>query len=148
MTPAKDAELRAKFPRLFSGLDEPIRCGDGWYDLLFLACAGLDALVFWTIDINGDIDKQAEPYRLTCVKEKFGALELYTGNMCCYHLPGFKELYDLVWRLSLTTCDVCGKPGQKRGGAPLPDPWWVRTRCNDHISWREGETGFAHKTEP
>lgn len=151
MTPDLDKRLRERYPLVFQqplNNDEPIRTGDGWYHLLVLAFAGLEALIFEKVDPDAPVGPQTRPYRLVCVKEKFGALELYTDNMCCYVEPGFKELYELVWRLSLVTCDVCGKPGKQWSGDGVESPMLIRTRCEEHKNWFERGTGFAHATEP
>lgn len=56
------------------------------------------------------------------VKEKFGALSIYTG-------PCSKELHAAIAsaeKLSTQICEVCGEPGERRGGS------WVKTLCDEH----------------
>ena len=56
------------------------------------------------------------------VKEKFGGLRFYTGDVN-------KEQNDLIKQAekdSWITCEVCGEPGKLRGGG------WLRTLCDKH----------------
>jgi len=151
MTPESDAKLRAAYPLVFQYPlmnDEPIRCGEGWFHLLWLLCGGLQETIeevgFAALDHS---DPQAvadfSQWRAVQVKEKFGALRLYLHR----ETSEMTTLLDLAERLSQHVCDVCGKPGKQRSGDAVERPMLVRTRCDEHVNWFEAETGFAHQSK-
>jgi hypothetical protein len=58
------------------------------------------------------------------IKEKYGGLRFYT-------LALTDEQYKIVEKyedLSYLTCEVCGKPGETRGGG------WIVTLCDEHAN--------------
>ena len=85
--------------------------GDGWHDLVrgfFQACDDAGVAV-------------------SQVKEKFGALRIYTDGAPEY-------IWDLANELevkSTKVCEDCGKRGKPRSGG------WIRTLCNEHADGRE-----------
>jgi len=138
MTPDLDKKLRAAYPLVFPEPllnDEPIRCGDGWYHLLWVLCGGLETL------IQQEDTETAPDYRAVQVKEKFGALRLYLDH----ETPEMTALLSLAERLSQHVCDVCGRAGRPRSGDDVERPLLVRTRCDEHVNWF-GREGFAHAT--
>jgi hypothetical protein len=59
--------------------------------------------------------------RASQIKEKFGGLRFYMTHAT-------DKMYDLIneaERKSYTTCEVCGAPGEERGGG------WIRTLCDE-----------------
>lgn len=135
MTPALDAQLRAAYPLVFPRPllnDEPIRCGDGWLALLTTLASQLQEL------IEAEPEAERAQYRAVQVKEKFGTLRFYTDRST----PPMSALIDIAESTSARVCDVCSKPAELRSGTnthPL-----VRTRCDEHIDWREPVAGLAH----
>jgi hypothetical protein len=83
--------------------------GDGWYELVKNL---IDEL------IADGWDKQ-----VCQVKEKFGELRFYTNG-------GGENHYKIISKyenMSVKTCEVCGKPGEQRGGG------WITTLCDEHV---------------
>jgi hypothetical protein len=80
-----------------------------------------------------ELVNKIDPSVITCVKEKFGALRIYTETT--YTKTDFgsdspaglemKMLNDLEDR-SLTICEYCGKPGTLTG------EYWLKTTCAEH----------------
>lgn len=82
---------------------------DGWVDIV-------DRLMADLIELGWDKE-------LHQVKEKFGGLRFYTGNLT-------DEQYERVGQAekeSYKTCEVCGKSGKARNNIG-----WVRTLCEKH----------------
>lgn len=111
--------LRENFPNLFKeyGGDPRQTCmawgfavGDGWFEIIKELAEKLEPL--------GVVAAQ--------VKEKFGGLRFYTNP-----LPegvDWEEVHKYIGEAeekSYTTCEQCGKPGDRRGHG------WVRVRCDD-----------------
>lgn len=72
-------------------------------------------------------DNPADPMllmRFTCIKEKFGGLRIYYTGGSSEYLDG---LITMAEALSFTTCEQCGKEGQKRhtGG-------YIYVSCEEH----------------
>lgn len=103
-----------KYPRLYRGVDKPIKislmpfgfeCGDGWYRIIDKASR-----------IISKVDPDAE---MVQVKEKFGGLRMYLdGNNRALDIANIAE------SMSYTVCENCGKPGSVRQGR------WVQTLCD------------------
>ncbi len=87
-------------------------CGEGWFDIL-------DQL--WK-----DLDK-FEGVVLAQVKEKLGGLRVYIESMGEAHSENeqARALINEAVTKSFKTCEVCGKPGERRAGD------WIFTHCND-----------------
>lgn len=142
MTPESDKQLRADYPLVFSRPlmnDEPIRCGEGWFELLVRTCAALDVLI-------GVLPETEQPeYYAQQVKEKFGALRFNMSKQT----PEMTTVIQFAEDASNEICDVCGsqKRVAKRSGDGVERPMLIRTRCDAHVNWFEPETGFAHKTK-
>lgn len=119
-----EEKLVKKYPKLFRNYRGDPRqtcmawgmtCGDGWYNLIDELCSKL------------------EPFGLTAaqVKEKFGGLRFYIEGCPS---DKFEEIYKYIGeaeKKSVETCEVCGKPGEVRGGS------WLRCLCDDHHKTRE-----------
>lgn len=83
-----------------------VECGEGWKSIYepLLARA------------------REEGAAVAQVKEKFGGLRFYVDGAS-------DELYELIRAAearSFETCEVCGKPGERRRGG------WIKTLCDDH----------------
>lgn len=139
MTPESDKRLRADYPLVFQRPllnDEPIRCGDGWFQLLAKTFALLDVL------ISVLPESERGNYYAQQVKEKFGTLRIYMSKQT----PEMSTLIEFADALSVCVCDVCGKRGALHSGDPNVPMCWVRTRCDEHINWRHHKTGLAQQT--
>jgi hypothetical protein len=97
-----------------------LACSEGWDDLIRRLHNRLVG-----IDPN---------YRVMQVKEKFGGLRYYIepsqglDEMLC------RRLYEVEYEAeaeSFHICEVCGEPGETRGGS------WYRTLCDTHHRERE-----------
>ena len=94
----------------------PCECDDGWYDLITNLCQDLT-------DFYKSKGADTTDIRLLQVKEKFGGLRFYVGNV----IQGTFELVDKYERESYNICEVCGEVGTlsiKNG--------WYRTLCGAH----------------
>jgi hypothetical protein len=99
--------------------------GDGWFDIVWRLCEGLEPLV------AEDELNTADPFEVSQIKEKFGGLYFRTDK------TRFDKSHDAILHLiaaaeqqSLVTCDVCGQPGTTQGKG------WIRTRCEAHPNVR------------
>lgn len=115
------AKLRANHPTLFGPADKGatnnvfghwgFQCGDGWYQIL-------DTLAT-------QIEATCEDVVVTQIKEKFGALRVYT--------TGVSDKVDALIReaeqKSTETCERCGAPGKIRD-----DTGWLYTACYAHVA--------------
>jgi hypothetical protein len=136
MSPEKEKELYAKYPRIFKQKDLSARvscmgwgitCGDGWYQLIDRICQKMEEVYS-----QMPIEYKTE-YFLTAaqVKQKFGGLRFYidAAHPSLPKLPRLKELYDLINQIegeSLETCEDCGAPGKRAGR------YWIATLCDNH----------------
>lgn len=103
-------ELRDKYPQITCAID----IKEGWIPLVDDACKEL---------VSESIN-----FEITCIKEKFGGLRMYTDQN---NISGEKKskIWDICLKYenkSLVVCDVCSKPGMLRLGG------WIRTLCNAH----------------
>lgn len=126
MSPDKDKALCEKYPKIFVDRHGNMRstamcwgfdCGDGWYDLIDVLCAHLQAMT----DNNPNNDRFPQIVAAQ-VKEKFGGLRFYVSASSDYH----DGLIGMAESMSYRICEVCGNPGtpNKRG--------WIRTTCTVH----------------
>ncbi len=84
-------------------------CGEGWHPILerlFEAISKLD---------------KPEGFEVTQVKEKYGSLRVNTN----YSTDEIDDLIDKAEEESITTCEVCGKPGKLS-----KKNFWYKTLCN------------------
>ena len=104
-----EQQLVAKFPALFKGQDKPptesfmcfgCECSDGWFDLIYNACAC----------IANHLKNRPEcpPVEFTQIKEKFGGLRLYYfgGDEYVHGVCSMAEA------MSYKICEVTGDKGQ------------------------------------
>ena len=91
-----------------------IECGDGWFDILDVACSQIQSIIDYS---KGKIPQVIAEQ----VKEKFGGLRFYFygGDSAT------SAVVDTVEQLSYRICERCGKPGKQRGG------YWIYTRCDE-----------------
>ncbi len=106
-----------KYPDLFAGYHKSIyesampwgfACGNGWFDILDQLWRGLSS-------IEGIVIGQ--------VKEKLAGLRVYLEPMP--RNDKARELVHEAYRKASETCEMCGKPGERRGGS------WLFTLCDD-----------------
>jgi hypothetical protein len=134
MTPEKESQLIAKYPKIFGGslIDGGLACGDGWYDLLDVLCFQIQQSVdnavssqAWRLK-NGKASQEEvvpeEELQVVAaqVKEKFGGLRFYVDN-------GNDRIYGLISMaesMSYRICEDCGNPGKSGGRG------WIRTLCD------------------
>jgi hypothetical protein len=94
--------------------------GDGWFDLVWRLCERLEPVV-----AAGERES-GRPFEVLQVKEKFGGLRFYTN----FSNEAISALIGTAGIESTHTCEVCGKPGSRRGEE------WIETRCEEHASTR------------
>jgi hypothetical protein len=107
VSPSLEEKLIAAAPSLYrEGLSYGFQCGDGWFELLL------------------DLSRKLEPTGAIAmqVKEKFGALRFYAGNLT---ESGEKWIADAE-RESAKTCEDCGAACYLRDQRR-----WLRTLCDD-----------------
>jgi hypothetical protein len=136
MSPEKEQELYAKYPRVFKQRDLSvtkscmgwgITCGEGWYGLVETICQKIE-------EIYAQIpDTYKSEYFLTAaqVKQKLGGLRFYIDAV--YHPlpkpPQLDALYrfiDEIDKKSMEVCEDCGAPGKRAGR------YWLSTLCDTH----------------
>lgn len=118
MTPE---ELYEKYPHLFARrhLDKSQTCmcwgiavNDGWLPI---------------IDRLSDSLSKDFPYvQYEQIKEKFGALRIYTHGLKEEDAEDVRFLIAKATAESLQTCEICGSTGALRGGG------WRRVLCDEH----------------
>jgi hypothetical protein len=92
--------------------------GDGWFDLLWRFCERLEPVAAAAEEETG------QSFQVLQVKEKFGGLRFYTN----FSEDTISAIIDAAELESTQTCEVCGKPGTRRGGG------WIETRCDGRAS--------------
>lgn len=127
-------KLYAKYPALFAQKDlsprETLMCwgidvGDGWYNIMDALCSSITYYLKYKKKpgADADADENADgefSVEFVQVKEKFGALRIYTN----FGDDAIDSMISLAARLSQLTCDTCGSPGKNtliRG--------WYQTLC-------------------
>jgi hypothetical protein len=104
---AERAALQERFPktgRFWRGID----IGDGWMPIV--------------IELDRHLLEIKPDYELHQVKEKFGGLRYYVGEIP----EEGQTLIDVAEALSYQTCENCGEPGKEStsGG------YWLKTLCD------------------
>ncbi|MEN6549941.1 MAG: hypothetical protein ABFE07_28190 [Armatimonadia bacterium] len=96
-----------------------ISVGDGWFKLVYLACAQLEKL--------GGV-------QIKDIKEKFGALDIL--------LEGPEKARDIAheaWQQSQAVCEWCGQPGGEC------NDYWIKTLCAEHrVAFARGENWWTN----
>jgi hypothetical protein len=82
--------------------------GDGWFDIVWRLCEGLETLVAETEKAT------RRPFEVLQVKEKFGGLRFYVSHQ--HRTDPILQRIEAAERESLRTCEVCGQPGSRREG--------------------------------
>lgn len=92
-----------------------IECREGWYNIIQVLCEALE-----------DQSKRfgAPTPVVQQVKEKYGTLRFYADN--CSETQD--ALIYMAEELSGRTCEVCGRPGQRRAQG------WTETTCDEHAT--------------
>lgn len=130
----KYAELTQKYPKFFHVPDadkvpkyrQSVRCccETGWYNLINTACR----LINWHIESKSSSNVNLLEFRWAQIKEKFGGLRMYAENSDDF----ISGVIAAVEALSLTTCEVCGKPGLPgTASAAGFAGGWIKTLCPD-----------------
>lgn len=147
----KDRGYRTRKAPLIWGFEH----GDGWFNLLDTLCGllyepyvraqqdyayarnnegtapwkGADVITAVEVERKRLAMKAAAEVIPTAiqVKEKFGTLRFYTTGCDDRAMT----LIEFAEELSGKTCEVCGAPGQLRGGG------WVKSLCDHHHEERE-----------
>lgn len=126
MSPDKDKALCEKYPKIFADRHGDMRstamcwgfdCGDGWYDLIDVLCAHLQAMT----DNNPNNDRFPQIVAAQ-VKEKFGGLRFYVSASSDYQ----DGAISMAESMSYHICEVCGNPGKPNNRG------WIRTTCAAH----------------
>ena len=99
-------------PRALARLYGPVYFGisDGWFNLLLDLSVKLEAM------------EGISSVHVVQIKEKFGGLRFYVD-------AANNEMYRAIEAAedaSTRTCEVCGEPGESRGGG------WIVTLCDEH----------------
>lgn len=114
-------KLIEKYPQLFADTDKPAtdslmcfgcECGDGWFNIIDMACA----LIAHHIEHKPEKDV----FRWVQIKEKYGTLRLYLSG----HDEYIAGVIDMAEALSSRVCEVCGCPGSVIGAG------WLMARCD------------------
>jgi hypothetical protein len=139
MTPEKEATLVKAFPHLFRDSKAPLtqslmafgcECSDGWYDLIYDACAKMEPIVKKMIDdaiAAKDYDKLDWIPAFIQIKEKYGQLCLYITT----YPKEIEKIARAAEKKSAKICEQCGKPGKLRGQG------WYYTMCTK--CWKQHE---------
>ena len=151
-------KLYAKYPALFAQKDlsprETLMCwgidvGDGWYNIMDALCSSITYYLKYKKKPEADENADSEfIVEFVQVKEKFGALRIYTN----FGDEAIDSMISLAARLSQLTCDTCGSPGKNiliRG--------WYQTLCEPcranfctkqgYTEYLEGNTGEEDSEE-
>jgi hypothetical protein len=102
-----------------------MNCWKGWYGIID------DMLATISKNIISNI-------KVVQIKEKFGALRVYTEPYDRYT----QGIIDMAETLSKHTCERCGEPSEMRS-----DLGWVKTLCLDHYTTRKLELEVQKKNE-
>ena len=123
---AFDAEMRQKYPAMFSQPFGGFDIDAGWWPIIKSLCANIQAHIDWW-NANRKERPIVEQVVILQIKEKFGGLRFYydggdgviRGMVC------------MAEEWAGHVCEVCGKPGEKRGGG------WIKTLCDEHEAERQ-----------
>ena len=96
---------------------------DGWFDLLWRLCERLEPIVAVAEKETG------QSFEVFQVKQKFGGLR-FNPN---YSNDDISTLVEAAKAESFQTCEVCGQPGESRGGSS------IQTLCELHGRPRKSE---------
>ncbi|UMZ73020.1 hypothetical protein [Natranaerofaba carboxydovora] len=100
----------------------PIRCGDGWYELIKDMCDEIKAYL-------QDNPEKTEKFKIENISEKYGELRVCFRGV---DIETEKEIDKIVLyydKLSKKICEECGCPGVLRE----KESGWLKTLCNDCV---------------
>jgi hypothetical protein len=92
---------------------------DGWFDILWRLCEGLEPLVAELEAAGG------QKFEVLQVKEKFGSLRFYVN---CRKEGAISQRIETAAQESFRTCEVCGQPGTLREHRS------IKTLCDEHYT--------------
>jgi len=131
------ARMHRRFPEMLNGKYGGFDIGPGWWPIVESLCAhiqnhitqtnGRRRLLIDSNPYNVTIPAEVPPVEVEQIKEKFGGLRFY-------HVGGDSMIDGMIsmaeaW--AAHTCEVCGQPGQARGGG------WIKTLCDHHEGERQ-----------
>ena len=93
-------------------------CGDGWFDILWKLCEGIERLAKRETG-----PEEYGKFLVTQVKEKYGGLRFYVN----WATDKMYDLIDQAEAKSLYVCEKCGKKGTLRNRSG-----WYVTLCKKH----------------
>lgn len=124
MSPDKELQLFQQFPLLYDPINNPlcrhIDCEDGWFQLITSLSKKINDICLYN-----KIPATEHPKAIQ-VKEKFGGLRFYVGNIPSFLFQEINTVIQEFEQLSLQTCEICGASGKIRQLS------WVRTLCDQH----------------
>lgn len=110
--------LRARFPRYLLGASCDLRCGEGWYPLVWDLCTAIEAMEHLQMPKVGSFKAE----------ERLGGLfiRIDSGSFIV------KELARDAEHKASTICEECGAPGSLQLGHGF-----AKTLCQDHAKHRK-----------
>ena len=126
-----DKKLCEKYPKIFANRHKPMTetamcwgfdCGDGWYNILDLACSQIQSHIDWKNRFAKTEEEKISQVIADQVKEKFGTLRFYISGGDDY----IRGIISMAEAMSARTCETCGNPGSLRGHH------WYYTACDEH----------------
>jgi hypothetical protein len=141
MNPELDTSLCQRYPKIFKNRDGSVidtcmawgfECDSGWFDIIDILCHEIQHYLDWKCKDLPEDERDVMQVVADQVKEKFGTLRFY------YH--GGDEVVEgmvmMAESLTYRTCEGCGCPGEKRGGA------WIKTLCDKCHEERKTANGI------
>lgn len=131
MSPELDNKLVSKYPKIFANRYGDMQttamcwgfeCGDGWFDILDIACGQIQSHIDWKNKYAKTEDEKVAQVVAAQIKEKFGTLRFYTNGSNEY----VHGIISMAEAMSARTCEKCGSPGKVRGSS------WFYTSCDEH----------------
>lgn len=117
-------KLFKRFPKIFEERNNEksllnfrgIECGDGWFDLIWKLCEGIEAIY--------KKEKIEIKTRALQVKEKFGGLRFYINDY------SNEEVSNLIYNFEDMSFRVCEKCGSTASVVIING--WIFTLCENH----------------
>lgn len=105
-------------------------CGDGWGDLLWDLSEKIEKEIFKSVGspeaAKALLSDTVMIFNVVQVKEKFGTLRFYVDAYDEITEESYKKIRNYIHEAeakSAITCEVCGKPGERRSGG------WIKCLC-------------------
>ena len=122
---AYEKRMEERFPKMFAEPYGGFAIGSGWWKIIEVLCENIQSHCDWMAkQEKGDNCPQVI---VNQIKEKFGGLRFYYSGGDQY-VEGMVTMTE-IW--AGRTCEVCGIPGERRGGG------WIRTLCDEHERERQ-----------